>query len=83
MFFRRPRPVFLDERLRNVYCLCDYGMPSGHSLCTVGIMLIFYDEFTKIYKVRKPFKIAYILFSFLLTFSIILSRIYFGVHSFN
>ena len=58
-------------------------MPSGHSLCTVGIMLIFYDEFSKIYKVRKAFKISYIIFSILITLSIIISRIYFGVHSFN
>lgn len=58
-------------------------MPSGHSLCSVGIMLIFYDEFSKNYKIKKYLKIIYIIFSFLLTFCIILSRIYFGVHSFN
>ena len=77
------RPVFLDADLNDDFCVCDYGKPSGHSLCSAGILLFIYDDLQTNFKLSRAADwTARVSFGTLALF-IGLSRIYLGAHSFN
>lgn len=85
LYFRELRPLHYHSGMSKEYCfgVCDYGMPSGHTLCTAGLLfLIYYDiiRYMEIGKSRKlGLRIALIIVSFFIGFS----RIYFGIHTLN
>lgn len=77
------RPVFEHPDLNSEFCICDYGKPSGHSLCTAGLLLFVYDDIQRNYSLTR-------ISAFFLKFSLVVialfigfSRIYLAAHSFN
>lgn len=83
LLYKDPRPVFLSEKLNGDYCVCDYGKPSGHSMSSVGMLLLIYSEIGAEFKPRKFVRFFLKVFFSSLVFMIVFSRVYLGVHSLN
>lgn len=83
LIFVQARPVFLSLQLKRDFCYCDYGMPSGHSLVSTGLFLLIIRDIQETYSPRVLVVrvIRVLCFSFVLM--IMLSRIWYGQHSFN
>ena len=83
MIYRDGRPSFFSEELREdgLFCEREYGQPSGHTFLSFLMIFIIFSDLTS---KMKGFK-KWFLFFFLLIFAIFvsLSRIYFGIHSYN
>ena len=80
LIYYSPRPFWINDDLFQ-YCETGYGNPSGHAM----ISTIFYLGIIEILIQRKKFNksIRYFLkiICFFVIYNIMLSRIYFGVHS--
>ena len=83
LLYKDPRPVMLSEKLNGDYCICDYGKPSGHSMSSVGMLLLIYSQIRFEYSPSRCFKIFLKIFFGSLVFMIMFSRLYLGVHSIN
>lgn len=77
------RPLFEHPDLNSDFCICDYGKPSGHSLCTAGLLLFVYDDIKRNSTLSRITDFM-IKFSFIITALFIgFSRVYLAAHSLN
>ena len=83
IIYKDPRPVFLSKILNSDWCICDYGKPSGHSLCSTGILFFIYNDLVIHHKLNYIQKYFLKIFFFCLLCLIIISRIFYGVHTIN
>jgi membrane-associated phospholipid phosphatase len=81
MIYKATRPSFESKELRSTshFCENDYGMPSAHTLIVIVLLLIISKDMGKFYS--KSTKKMIRLSSILLMVCVILTRVYFGVHS--
>lgn len=77
------RPTFYSDKLPSEDCICDYGNPSGHALCTTGLLLFIYQNLKNNWEISKSMqrflKFIFILIGICMGFS----RLYLSAHSFN
>lgn len=81
--FKDPRPIFLNKMLHSDNCICDYGKPSGHALCSTGILFFIYNDLVIHHNFGSVKKFFLKIFFFCLLFLIMASRLFFGVHTIN
>ena len=88
LIYSNPRPYWEDPSLFNDHCDIGYGNPSGHSFTSAATYLSIWYIITdySFFKSKRKGKVirVILLYVFILfILSIMLSRIYLGVHSFN
>lgn len=85
LFFRELRPLHHYSGLNRDYCfgICDYGMPSGHTLCTAGLLLMLYFDVIRHNDISKIKAFWLRIVLTMVAFFIGFSRIYIGVHTLN
>ena len=80
IIFHHKRPFWENSNIK-IDCNAGFGHPSGHSLCSsLGYLIIYYFCSEKIQKKRIVRILIFFLFLFYI-FLILISRLYFGVHS--
>lgn len=83
LLFAEGRPIFFAARLQNTGCICDYGKPSGHALCSAGLLLfIFHNLQTNSICSPKTLQVVKAFF-WTIFVAICVSRVYLAAHSFN
>lgn len=83
--YANPRPVWIDPKLEVLHCDGGFGNPSGHAISSVSILLSLWHLLCSTQAVRTR---GWLRWSLLLGFlcvmaSLLWSRIYLNVHSFN
>jgi membrane-associated phospholipid phosphatase len=79
IIYTEARPYYLNPNIIPFNCEGGYGNPSGHSLSSSAIYLTIW----KLYFYDKNTKISSLLLFLFLIFSIMVSRLFMGVHSLN
>jgi membrane-associated phospholipid phosphatase len=87
MIYGNPRPYWVDPSL-SIACDGGYGNPSGHSFSSMTAYLAFWHIITDFEFFKKSvlgiiLRICLLILFLLLVFTIMLSRIFLGVHSVN
>ena len=87
IIYNNPRPFWLKKDLFTS-CETGFGNPSGHAFSSSAVYLSFWymvTDFDTFKKTKKGiiFRIFLLVFFLLLIFTILLSRLYLGVHSIN
>lgn len=83
LIFMDSRPVHKMGSLDSAFCICDYGKPSGHALCTTGLLLFIYQNIRNNYSLTLKQGIFLKIIGSIILWSVCLSRIILGAHSYN
>ena len=83
LIFVDSRPVHKMGSIDSVFCICDYGKPSGHALCTTGLLLFIYHNIRNNYSLTLKQGIFLKIIGSFILWSVCLSRIILGAHSYN
>lgn len=86
MIYMDYRPSFLSKSLRSGkhFCEKEYGMPSGHSMFVAFNLFCIANQYKRNYESTHIYiKLAVYACFGLVGWSVLFSRLYFGVHSFN
>lgn len=83
MVYTDSRPLYVNEDIKEFYCVCDYGKPSGHCMIAVALPLLIISDLNSRFNISKNLKVL-IVFLYLFSVGIVsLSRMYLGEHSIN
>jgi len=85
MVYSNPRPFWVNQKIALLSCEGGYGNPSGHAFTSSALYLSIWHLTSQhdFFKSRLWLKITYLIGIVLLFLTIIMSRFYLGVHSFN
>lgn len=83
LMFADGRPIFFSPTLPTETCICDYGKPSGHALCSAGLLLFIFDNLKTNYQLPPWGWTALKTCFWGLFLCISFSRVYLGAHSYN
>ena len=87
MLYRDPRPFFIDENVKAIFCDRTYGNPSGHSMYFVSVfpiivyMLISHLKRDTYNKLSTKAFYSILVFSGCFIIANIIGRVYLGVHT--
>jgi membrane-associated phospholipid phosphatase len=83
MIYTDSRPIFANEDIKELHCICDYGKPSGHCMISVALPLLIISDLNSRFRISKNLKVL-IIFLYLISVGIVsFSRLYLGEHSIN
>lgn len=77
------RPFFINNKLNEDFCICDYGKPSAHSIIGLGTTMLIYTDLIHNNNISKYKTIIMKIFIVLIQFGVLLSRLYLGAHTIN
>ena len=81
-FHHEARPFFIMD-LTPTKCWLEYGNPSGHSLTSMSLYLAMWDLLCRNYNADRKTRMYTLVMTLSVVFSIAVSRIYHGVHTYN
>jgi membrane-associated phospholipid phosphatase len=86
LIYRDSRPSFLTRELRQDthFCEKEFGMPSGHSMFTAYAFFCIANQYKKYYRAQRLLVKAMVYVLIVVCgATVVWSRLYFGVHSYN
>ena len=76
LFYQQPRPYWVDTGVKAIMCANDFGMPSGHSSCSMHISVMIAFEL-----IANGYSWGWTTGLIGVPLAVGISRLYVGVHS--